>query len=400
MVPVVRSTVLAVVAVILAVPAQAYRFSDGLEAYAYAQVWATVYEQLEEADALHQFPSGDLGVTETTGLSVHQVRAGLDYLLIDDRVGLHVQLKLERNPALLNAFASFHVARCLRVQVGQQKIPTTYEGLVLSRDLDFAHRSQLTRVSADYALSRGVHTSSLFYGNRSYYRDLGVALKGDVDLGHGGFRYFAMAGNGLGANLYIGGSSERQYILTNGPQLFYGLRLELYDWFDVVTVGAHASLNKHDNMVFNSGRVVYDLDRLSYSADLRLRIPVLGLRLAGLAGGGRIDDDYDNDGRADLLYEGWDLRLLWSVRDSLGTLLPASLTADHDLQLAARYDWYQSQWNEVGSLVSQQEITVGVNYLYKDLVRLMLDAIWRQTDEPGLPDLADDGVLLSLQISI
>jgi len=395
-----HSLLIGIALVAVSPEAGAYSFSDDLEAYAYVQAWATLYEQLEEADAVHQFPSDDEGKTETTGLSLHQVRAGVDYLFADDLLGLNLLLKLERNPALLNAYAAFHVAPWLRIQVGQQKIPTTYEGLVLSRDLDFAHRSQLTRASADYALSRTVHSSSLFFGNRSYYRDLGVALRGDIDLGQGGLRYFAMAGNGLGANLFIGGASERQFILTNGPQLFYGLRLELYDWFDVVTVGAHASYNKHDDMVFNSGRVVYDLDRLCYSADLRLAVPRSGLRLAGLVGGGLVDDDYDDDGRVDLRYEGWDVRLVWSVGEAFEALLPGSLTASHGLELAARYDWYRSEWNEVGSSVLQQEVTLGVSYLYRSYVRVMLDLISRHTDEPGLPDLADDGLLLSLQLAI
>lgn len=377
----------------------AHTFSENLEAYAYAQIWATLYEQLEEADQIHQFPSGDEGATSTTGLSLHQVRAGVDYTFAD-RFGLHLLLKLERNPALLNTFASFEVAHWLRIQVGQQKIPTTYEGLVLSRDLDFLQRSQLTRAAADYALSRTVHPSSLFFGNRSYYRDLGIALKGELKLGAGGLRYLGMIGNGLGANLFIGGASERQFILTNRPQFFYGLRFELFEWFDVVTVGGHVSYNRHDDMVFNSGRVVYDLERLSYSADLRVAVPTTGLRLAAMVGGGTVDDDYDDDGAVDLRYEGWDLRLIWSLGEAFAPLLPGPRAAGHDLELAVRYDGYRSHWNGVGYRVSQQEVTVGVNYLYRSFVRVMLDAIWRRTDEPGMPDLADDGLLLGLQLAI
>ncbi len=380
--------------------AAAHRFSEDLEVYAYMQVWATLHEQLEEADEVYQFPSGDEGATETTGLSLHQVRAGVEYLFADDRIGFNAQLKLERNPALLNAYAVLRAAPWLRVQVGQQKIPTTHEGLVLSRDLDFSHRSQLTRSSADYALSRTVHSSSLFYGNRSYYRDLGVALKGEVELEWGGLRYFAMLGNGLGANLFIGGASEQQFIITNRPQLFYGLRVELFDWFDMVSLGAHASYNRHDDMVFNSGRVVYDLDRLSYSADLRLTVPRSGLRLAAQAGAGEVDDDYDDDGRVDLSYQGWDLRLMWSVGEAFGALLPAPLTQQHALEVGARYDWYRSHWNGVGYQETRQEVTLGLTYSYQTCVRVMLDLISRHTDEPGNSDLADDGVLLVFQLAI
>jgi len=146
--------------------------------------------------------------------------------------------------------------------------------------------------------------------------------------------------------------------------------------------------------------VVYDLDRLTYSADLRVKVPVTGLRVAGMVGGGRVDDDYDDDGRVDLRFVGWDVRLIWSLGEAFGSSLSGSFGREHDVQLTGRYDWYQSEWNGVGDEVEQKEITLGVNYLYRSFVRVMLDAILRRTDEPGMPDLADDGLLLSFQIAI
>ncbi len=376
--------------------AGAHSFGDELEVYAYAQTWLTLVEQLEEADEVYQFPSGDRGVTATTGWSLHRLRAGIEYFFVPGRLGLNLLLKLERNPAVLNAFATFRVADWLRIRVGQQKIPTTWEGLVLSRDLDFMRRSLLARASADYALSRTVHPSSLFFNNRSFLRDLGVAVRGDIDLELGGLRYFAMVGNGLGANLYIGGASEAQFILTNAPQFFYGLRLELFDLLDTVTAGGHVSVNRHDDMVFGSGRVVYDLDRLSWSADLRVHLRALGLRLAATHGRGRVDDDFDDDGNVDFRFQGWEVRLLWSLSEAFATLLPE----EHNLELGARYDWLRSRWNGAGSRVRRREVTAGVNYAYRSYVRVMLDGVFRRTRDPGLPDLDDDGLLLSLQVAI
>ena len=132
-----------------------------------------------------------------------------------------------------------------------------------------------------------------------------------------------------------------------------------------------------------------------------MHVPVAGLRIAGIFGAGRVDDDYDDDGNVDLRYRGWDMRLIWSLGDAFGGMLPVpSLAEEHDVELVARYDRFRSHWNGVGYLVREQELTVGVNYLYRSYVRVMLDGIFRRTRSPGRSDLADDGVLLSLQVAI
>lgn len=375
--------------------ARAYSFSDDLEVYGYLQSWVTLFEQMEEADALFQHPSGDVATTQTSGFSLHQVRGGMDYRVLDGRLGFSLLLKAERNPAILNAYASVQITEWLRFRLGQFKIPTTYAGMILSRDMDFIQRTQLAAYCADYALSRTVHPSSLFYNNASHYRDMGLGVDGELPIGIGSFRFFLMVGNGLGANLYIGGGSERQFILTNLPQFFSGGRLELADLFGWFTLGGHASLNRHTNMVFNSGRVVYDLDRLSWSVDAQLRIPNTGLALAGMFAAGKLADDYDADGRVDLDYSGWDVRAIWGLSEVI-----APHWRSHRIELTGRYESYESEWNEVGAGVEQTQLTLGMNYQFEEYAKVMLNYMVRWTDDPSAPDLADDAVLLSLQLSI
>lgn len=76
--------------------------------------------------------------------------------------------------------------------------------------VDFILRSQMASAASDYALSRTTYASSLFYGNLSQLRGLDVAAKGEVAVGPAPFRYCGMVGNGMGANLYIGGQSGRE----------------------------------------------------------------------------------------------------------------------------------------------------------------------------------------------
>lgn len=380
---------------LLATPAQAHEFSEDLQVYGYLQAWVTLYEQMQEADELFQHPSGDVATTQTSGFSLHQLRGGLDYRVWDGWLGFSLLLKVERNPGILNAFVSLNPAEWLRLRLGQFKVPTTYEGMILSRDLDFVQRSRLATRCVDWALSRTVHPSSLFYNNASYYRDMGLGADGRIPLGFGELRYFLMVGNGLGANLYIGGGTERQEILTNLPQFFYGGRLELADLFGWLTVGAHASYNRHTNMVFNSGRTVIDLKRLSWSVDGRLTIPGSGLRLAGMFAAGEVDDDYDADGNTDLRYSGWDVRAIWALSEVI-----APGWTEHRIELTGRYEVYASEWNGVGAEVTQAQLTLGLNYLFADYARAMLNYMIRWTDDPTEPDLADDAVLLGLQLSI
>jgi hypothetical protein len=376
--------------------AAAWEFSDDVEAFGYAQIWLTLYQQMEEADELYQHPSGDPAATSTSGLSINRARLGLRVKLLDGWLRIFSQLKLERDPSLLDVVFTLHVADWLQLGVGQQKIPSTFENLTYTWQLDFIQRTTFSRNVADFSLSRTTHASSLFYGVGSNLRDLGLSLRGTVPLGPLEASYFAMLGNGLGANLFIGGGADKEFIITNPGDFFYGgrLQLELPEW---AALGGHVNYNQHDNMVFNSGRVVYDLDRISASGDAQLSVPGTGLRLCGLLGWGRIDDDYDDDGRTDLVYWGGEGRLVWQLNPLLQHLWWTDLLERHLFELGVRYDNYSSEWNGTGSVVEQHTWTFGLTYRYDPYIRAQLNVLLRRTDDPDLPDLDDNVLLLAVQ---
>jgi Phosphate-selective porin O and P len=378
-------------------PAAAHEINEQLTVFGYSQLWFTLYEQMEEAAGLNQHPSGDAAAASASGLSLRRARLGARVALFDGALRFFTQFKLEDDPSFTDAVISLHLAPWLSLHIGQQKIPSTYENLTFTAQLDFLERAAISTLLADYSLSRTTYASSLFYGVRSNLRDLGLAARGELELEPLSLRYFVMLGNGLGANLFIGGGTHKEYIITNNGQFFYGARLEAARIFDVVSVGGHLSYNRHDDMVFNSGRVVYDLDRRSYSADLQLRVPGTGLRLAGLFGAGVIDDDFDDDGRTDLRYRGGEGRLVWRLNPLLRRLVEWDALEQHIFELAFRYDNVSSEWNGTGVLVQRHTWTAGINYLWEPHLRVQLNVIFRAADDPDKPDLADDALLLGVQ---
>ncbi len=376
--------------------AGAYEFNDQAEAFGYAQFWFTLYEQMEEARELYQNPSRDSAATSASGLSINRARLGARLRLLEGRLRFYVQLKLERDPSLLDLLLSWRPARWCELGNGQQKIPSTYENLILSHQLDFIQRSLFSRNVADFSLSRTTFASSLFYGVRSNLRDLGLSLKGRVDLGPLELSYLTMLGNGLGANLFIGGGTNKEFIITNPGDFFYGARLEL-SLPEVATLGGHINHNHHDNMVYNSGRVVFDLDRLSASGDLQITIPRTGLRLGGLYGWGEIDDDFDHDGRTDLAYWGGEARILWLLNPLLQRISWTGFLQRHQFGMGARYDNFSSTWNGSGSTVEQHTFTFGATYRYDPTIKVQLEFLLKRTDDPDQRDLDDNVLLLSVQ---
>jgi hypothetical protein len=141
------------------------------------------------------------------------------------------------------------------------KIPSTYEVMEPTSRIDFIERATVSTLSADWALSRTPFIST-FMGNRAHLRDVGIGAMGRL----GKVRYRAMVGSGLGANLFVGGKQNKEFIHTNGLwNWFYRLRVDAapLDW---LTVGGHGSLNHHDDMLFNDEKTVIDLrfDRYEY----------------------------------------------------------------------------------------------------------------------------------------
>jgi hypothetical protein len=379
-------------------PAAAYEIDDRVTIFGVLQSWVTIHEQMEDAKGLFQYPPDkDEAVDSASGFSIHRVRLGGDYWLIPKRLQLNGQIKFEKPVGLLDINLRLRIADWLNLRIGQFKTPGSYEAMQSAYGLDFVLRTTLATLMSDYSLSRTVHASSHFAGTRAYFRDAGIGLFGDIDIVIGSVRYFGMIGNGLGNNLFIGGETKREFIITNGWQFLYAGRLELADLFDIVTIGGHASYNKHDNMVLNSGRKVLDLDRTSWSADARIHIPFAFLDLAGVYGAGEIHEDYDRDKRGDLDYSGWEVRALWDLSAFLGQFVPGSFLAANRFGIGCRFDRFDRAVNHANEHTIQDNWTAGINYGYKDVARFQLNYIWRKTRHPVDPDLADNVLLLNIQ---
>ncbi len=388
----------ALAALLAAAPAQAYVFDERVEVYGYAQVWATIWEQMEDAKGLFQQPSGDEAADAVSGFRLAKARLGIRLAHPAWNLSLHAQARLDHDFALLDADVAWAPARWFSLHVGQFKIPGTYEALLDDRRLDFILRADITTALADFALARSQHPVSLLYGTVSNLRDLGIAAKGEVGGRRLAGRYFLMVSNGLGANTFFGGLTSKEYFITNSAQYFYGGRLELAA-ASAVTLGAFGSYNRHDNIVFNSGRAVYDINRRMVGGDLQILVPGTGLRLAALGGGGRIYDDFNGDARTDLRYSGWAVSAAWDIAPALRLASGWALPGGHALELAARFERLDQEVDESGLNVRRERKTLGVNYLASTFIKLQLEYVLRRGDDPSAvaPNLANDAFLASLQ---
>jgi hypothetical protein len=367
----------------------------------YAQVWFTVYEEMEDLRGLYQYPSGDEAATVTSGFRVSAARVSLKLTTEDQELGLVTRVRLEENPGLLDLYGCYRPVDWFGIRLGQFKVPSVYENLQEASTHDFVTRTQLAKAIADYSLSRTTHASSLFFGNRSFQRDLGLGLEGELSPGGLGLRYFAMVGNGLGGGLFIGGNTDREYVIANEPgHWLYTGRLEFEPLAGVLTIGGHGSYNHHGDVVFNSGRAVIDVERASGSADVQLQAKAAGLRAVAAVGGGENLDDWDDDGLTDYVYLGAEWRLLWCLNPALRAMSGWPATDDHSLELGFRYDVLQSEMDESEEVVRQHSWTPAVTYRYRDYVKVQLNGLLRRTDAPFQPRLADDALLLAVQGAI
>ena len=359
---------------------------DGPEIAGYVQTWWTIYEQLENGRL--QSKTRDEAQQGAHGFSVRRARVSLCSPSRDERIGYKVELKLEGDPALSDCYVSLRIRDDLRVYLGQMKIPSTYEVGTSSTGLDFISRTLLSRSIANWALSSypSDFGTVTFTGSSSGLRDLGIAIEGGVkgDL----LRYFAMAGNGLGANLYIGGKEERQFIRTNGVgELFYGLRVDLrpVPW---MTLGGHGTTNIHEDMIVRDvakGSVI-DLHRTSWSADAGVACPGrIGVR--GMYAGGAMDEDVlYRDGKKDYTYWGYEGKALWEVLED-------------ELEIGLRFDTYRYEFNESGDCTEQDHWTFGVTYRPNASLKAQVNYVRKETRARDEPDLEDDILFADLQMA-
>lgn len=382
-------------------PALAYDVNDNLSVYGYFQQWYTVTEGMEEAKGNLQSPSRDEAVDEASGFRLARARIGLRARTADDRFGFNAQLRFERDPQLLDLVGRVTFAPWFSLHAGQMKIPSTYENLTSASSLDFMMRTQMASAAVDYALSRTTYASSLFYGNLSQMRDLGIAAKGDLKIGPVPLRYFAMAGNGLGANLYIGGQSGREYVITNkAGDLFLAARGEVEPWPKVLRLGGFASHNRHDDMLFNSGRAVIDVHRHAWGTDLQFDYQRSGMRAAVAYASGKILDDFDDNNKTDLVWSGWEWRVFWRVNPILRLIAPSPILKDHVFEVGFRYDVLNTESDESGLVIRRKAWTPAFNYVYRDWMKVQVNYVLRRTDDRYKPDLSGNAWLVNLQVRI
>lgn len=345
----------------------------------YVQIWWTVHEAVE--NGLRQAGSGDRAQQVASGFSVRRARVSLQDTLASSRFHYRVEALLEKSARLTDCFLAGRVSEGLELRVGQMKIPSTCEVMTPLGQRDFIQPSTVSLLTADWSLSRTPYIAT-FMGNRGYLRDVGVGLEART----GRLRSFAMVGNGLGANLFVGGDQHKEFVKTNSPgDWLYGLRLDaqVLGWLDL---GGHGLVNRHDDMLFNDERTVIDLDRRTWSVDARARLPA-DLRLAGLYAGGVVDDDFYRDGKTNYEYVGRELKALHWLRPQ-------------QLETGLRWDRYEYEFNESGSPVTRSDWTLGLNYYWGGDAKVQVNYTWRDTDEAYLPDLDDNALLANLQFAL
>ena len=358
--------------------------SDHLALEGNLSLWWDIYEQNE--NGILQTRTGSPAADVASGFNLKQGRISLNYRDNETPMSARFQIRLEERVALLDGYGVWSPSQLFHLYLGQMKIPTTYEVLIADSELDFVSRTTLSRNLTDWSLSRSPYYSAL-YGSRSYNRDLGIGIKGTFgsETIPSFLSYFLMAGNGLGANLFIGGKESKEFIFTNNlGDYFYSARLDASP-FSWLSIGGHYSVNKHDKILFNDEKTVFDLDRRSWSVDSQLESS--RVRIAAMYGAGKVDDNYFYTAEKDLDYSGYEFRfLIWLIQSRL--------------QLGTRYDIYTYRFLGSGISTDQRNLTVGLNIVLTNTARLQLNYIVKKTDNQIEQDPKDNILLLNLQHSL
>ena len=358
----------------------------------YLQTWWTMYEQMKSG--VLQDASHDPAAQEAFGFSLARARVALDQSFLENSLGYKFEVKFEEGVEPLEYYVFYKYRPFLNLYLGQMKIPSTYEVLQSDSELDFISRTNISDKIADWSLSRDPITfSASNLTGRTRSRDLGLALKGQ--FGEENFQYFLMAGNGLGANQFISGSGRKKtgFYISNGlGKLFYGLRLEAKPlsffstdpYLSSLTIGGHFSYNFHPNMLYNDEETIFDLNRKSYSGDLRVNLPCR-LVFTGLYAGGRTDD-YSKDTGSNYRYQGYELKIMEK-------LFPEKL------ELGFRFDDYWYKLSNSHTAISQYKYTGGANYYPFKLIKIQLDYVYNQTKDPYLKYQNGSLVYANFQVS-
>ena len=355
----------------------------------YLQLWWLVAEEAENEKT--QPITGDEAAEIASGFSVRRARLAAE--IKAKQLKGKLEIGLEGSPKLLDCYMVWEaVDRKLEVWAGQMKIPGTYEVETSSTELDFTSRGRFSEDVCDWSLRRSPSMLSSFTGVKTYMRDAGIGLKGKI----GGGGYFLMAGNGLGANLFIGAAENKQSVYTNsfgaylfGARLSYNLTSLLANdseksCIPVVEIGGHYCTNRHNNILLGDTTTVIDINRRSWSADLRIDV-MKRVKLTAMIGEGLVLDDFDNDGKIDYRYGGWELK-------AVADIIPDRLEAGF------RFDTYSEEVSESGSVDELDSYTLGVTYTPGPDVRLQVNYKWKVLSSETNPEIDDNVFLAALQL--
>jgi hypothetical protein len=151
-------------------------------------------------------------------------------------------------------------------------------------------------------------------------------------------------------------------------------------------VGGHLALNHHPDLVLDDRRTVLDLERRSFSVDLRIGLTDF-VRLTGMFGAGVVLDDFDADERDDYQYRGWE-------GSAVVMPLPGLL------HFAYRYEGYADERYENGIVDVLHGFTLGATVFPLDMLRLSLNYKWKRLDSEQEPEIDDDALLLLMQAAL
>lgn len=363
----------------------------------YVKMWWSLYDEvtngLRHPITLEEAPD------EASGFSIY--RARLRATVEKGRVTGTVSVRLDGSPpALLDAYFSVPVlARHLGLWAGQMKIPSTYEVLVSGAKWDFLTRSRFSENVVDFSLSRGPIASAYqFFGAKAYQRDLGFALKGKISSKGLSGDYFLMIGNGLGANRFIGGKEKKQEIFANSlGDYLYAARVTFGTDEQSpgknerrkpiqARAGGHVSWNHHPNVLLDDERSVMNIKRRSWSVDAHTSIYNL-LKLTGMYGEVIVDDDFDDDGKIDYKFDGWELKAIATLKPNL-------------LDVGFRYDVFTDEYYENGAENTYRAYTFGIDYSAPHNIRLQLDYKFKQFESDVDLDLDENVLVLAAQLEI
>ena len=354
--------------------------SPTLDMEATASFWWTIYEQVQ--NGLTQQGSGDKADDYASGFAFRHGRIAFIFGSPKGDLQLLLRIRLEERTDIVDFYGGWLPTEYFRLYIGQMKIPSTAEVLTAYNDLDFASRSTFGRKVGDYSMTRTPYISSVMAA-KSYDRDLGLAIKGSWPPDkYWDIRWFLMAGNGMGANRYIGGRENEEFLYTNSlGDMYFGGRLEAspIQW---ITAGMHASSNKHDDVSLGDRGPIMDIDRKAWSVDVAVghsNAP----RMYGFYGAGEMEDYFDAQ---QYLYDysGWGLQGIWPLLNDR-------------LELALRFDRFVSESGRDGTEMVQDDWTAGINWSPLENLRIQLNYVTKKATSEFESDIDDDILYMNFQ---